>query len=110
MARKLMLALGVTVLALTIVIPAFGAKRHKPATTSPHALCMQAIVDAQQTFDAQQRAAIKKLHADQKAAKKALHDAQKSARKALHDQQTADRAAFRTQHPNATEAELAAFH
>jgi hypothetical protein len=108
--RKLMLAFGATAVALTIALPAWAAKPAKPATTSAHALCMQAIADANKTFVAQQRDAVKKLHADQKAAKKALRVAQKAARKALHDQQAADRATFHTQHPNATEAELAAFH
>jgi hypothetical protein len=63
MLRKLILVLGATALALTIAIPASAshgtpAKPAKPATpaTSPHALCMQALAQAQKTFKAQQRA------------------------------------------------------
>src|SRR6266536_165551 len=98
MLRKLMLVLGVTLLALTIALPASAshAKPVKPAhvakTLSPHALCMQALKQAKKAFEAQQQAARKALHAEQKAAKKALHDAQKAARNALHDQQAAERA------------------
>src|SRR4051794_12717367 len=82
MAKKLMLVLGGTLLALTIALPASAASHAKPVkpakTTSAHALCMQAIAAANQTFEAQQQAAIKKLHTDQAAAKKALNTAQKA--------------------------------
>ena len=40
----------------------------------------------------------------------ALLDSQKAARTALQTQQAADEATFNQQHPNATEAELQAFH
>jgi hypothetical protein len=104
MLKKLMLVIGGTMLALTIALPASAshAKPAKPAnanTPSPHALCLQALAQANKTFNAQQRAD-----------RKALRTAQKVARTALHDQQKADLATFKLQHPNATEAELKAFH
>ena len=68
--RKLMLVLAGMVLALTIAIPASASKPDKLAT-SAHALCMQAIEQANQAFAANQRAERKKLHTDQVAAKKA---------------------------------------
>jgi hypothetical protein len=115
MFRKLMLVLGGTMLALTIAIPASATSNAKPVkpttpSPSPHALCMQKIADANQTFVASQRAATKKLHTDQVAAKKVSNDAQKAAREALKTLQASDLATFKQQHPTATEADLSAFH
>src|SRR5438093_3417695 len=111
MLRKLMLVLGGTMLALTIALPASAshAKPPHPTAPTPHSLCLKALAQANKTFNAQQRAATKALHDTQRAERKALRVAQKAARKALHDQQKADLAAFKLAHPNATDAELAAF-